>query len=101
MAENKSKYQVRAIGRSWPPMITTSIPFPSNFRQLTGHLISSLGENVPALFILRSTATLPCPYSSQTAPLLSHTRNPVQQKCAAIVRRWARTVRSYESIDAI
>jgi hypothetical protein len=96
-AENKSKYV--PFGRSWPPMITTSIPFPSNFRQLTGHLISSFGENVPALFILRSTATLVCPYSSQTTPHLSHTRNPVQQKFAAIVRRWARTVRSYESID--
>jgi hypothetical protein len=55
-AENKSKYV--PLGRSWPLMITTSIPFPSNFRQLTGHPISSFGENVPALFILRTTATL-------------------------------------------
>jgi hypothetical protein len=95
--EESTKYV--PFGRSWPLMITTSIPFPSNFRQLTGHHISSLGENVPALFILRTTATLVCPYSSQTTPHLSHTRNPVQHKLAAIVRQWARTVSSYESID--
>jgi hypothetical protein len=39
------------------------------------------------------------PFSSQTTPHLSHTRNPAQHKFAAIVPRWARTMRSYESID--
>lgn len=65
-------------------MITSSVPIPSSFRVLTGHPISSFGENVPASFILPSMA-LPGP----TAPFSRAI--PVQHKFASIVRPWART----------
>jgi len=74
-AENKTKStKYVPFGRSWPPMITTSIPFPSNFRELTqsSHILFGRERTRLVHLTVHRHPCLPVEFPDHAAPF-SHT----------------------------
>ena len=79
------------FGRSWPPMITTSIPFPSNFRELTRashilfgrertRLVHLTDHGHPCLTVEFPDSAAPFSHTQFGAAEIRRDRSPVQNR---------------------
>lgn len=80
------------LGDLVPPMITTSHNLPGISYPLWARTYPPCSSYPPR-------PPLACPYSSQTAPHLSHTRNPVHPDRSPVGPELLYACISYESID--